>query len=47
MMWALCFKAGLSTITEEQMARAEKEFKPVVWEMEQQRQEYIASSAKN
>ncbi|MBO8127665.1 MAG: sodium:solute symporter family protein [Peptococcaceae bacterium] len=32
MMWALCFKAGLATCTEEQIARAEKELKPVVFE---------------
>ena len=42
MMWALCFKAGLSTITEEQIVRVEKEFKPVVFETEELRQQYEA-----
>lgn len=33
MMWALCFKAGLSTVTEEQIMRAEVEQKIVVDEV--------------
>ena len=32
MMWALCFKAGMSTLTDEQIARVEREAKPVVFE---------------